>query len=259
MVLLLARKWQQAHVWLACLLACCSGRERLPCLCPHYHDNSPQLDFTSWLRLETLDSASTPRPDNSAALNFNMCKKFCLHGYTCRWIRTPQPAGEARSSYGLRPSDPPNLPNRIHARSAPAPELQYRALSACHAAEKAGTTFGLLCFDVLEAYGHTKDTLPRAWLNAWVNYCQQPAGKALGVKGPIARCLTLGRMALFLLYTSRCQHVQSASSEPHVASQECSSICPNLKPVPARYLSGWLGALVPSSPLQPYCTSWQSR
>lgn len=148
-------------------------------------------------------------------------------------------------------SDPPTLPNRVDARSAPAPELQYRALSACHAAEKAGTTFGLLCFDVLEAYGHTKDTLPRAWLNAWVK-CQQPAGKALGVKGPIAGCLMLGTMALFLLYTSRCQHVQSASSEPHVASQECSSICPNLKPVPARYLSGWLGALVPSSPLQPY-------
>ena len=157
-------------------------------------------------------------------------------------------------------SDPPTLPTSQTASTREARRHpSCSALSACHAAEKAGTTFGLLCFDVLEAYGHTKDTLPRAWLNAWVNYCQQPAGKALGVKGPIARCLTLGRMALFLLYTSRCQHAQSASSEPHVASQECSSICPNLKPVPARYLSGWLGALVPSSPLQPYCTSWQSR
>lgn len=51
-------------------------------------------------------------------------QKFCLHGYTCRWMRTPQPAGEARSSYELRPAQIAST------REAPAPELQYRALSA---------------------------------------------------------------------------------------------------------------------------------
>lgn len=161
-LLLLARKWQQqAPVW----LACCSGRQRLPCLCPHEHDNdnSSQLDFTSWLHVETpLDSASTPRPSNNAALDFNVCKNLCLHGYTCRWMmRTPQPAGKARSSYELRPAQIAST------REAPAPELQYRALSACcRAAEKAGTTFGLLCFDVLKTCHHTKGSLPRVWLNA---------------------------------------------------------------------------------------------
>ena len=88
----------------------------------------------------------------------------------------------------------------------------------------------LFVFNVLEACDQTKDTLPRACLNVWVK-CQQPASKALDVEGPIGnvKCLTPETMTLYLLYTGTCQHVRSASSEHHVASQNCSSICPNLK------------------------------